>query len=250
MVVEENPTWIQIQPTGLASRSTLVSATVDPNGSVTSSVSVTDKSYQAYQSRKSLRDADSPEEYVGENLLSTESIVKSVKTSGETRDDDQLRVSTKVELPAYAQVAGDFIYLNPMIVGRQDEAVFTKETRTFPVDLPFPILDQYTFTLKVPDGYEVKQLPEQRVIRSGEEVVFQRIIQESGSMISMRITMFVKKTQFPPEEYPDLRDFFSDIVSAHSEPIVLRKAAPENASEETSREASASTTDSSTGDDK
>ena len=227
LVKEETPAWVTIPPTGSSSRSTLVRAQIQDNGSVASTITVTDKSYRALRSRKAFREADDAHAYVKSDLLSVESVVESAETSGTTRDEKQMRTSTDVTLPAYAQVAGDFMYINPMILGRFEEAVFEKETRSFPVDVPYPLLDQYTFSLQVPEGYEVKELPEQRIIKGGDGVVFQRLLQVSGNMVSMRITMMVKKTTFAPSEYPEIRTFFDEIVSAHAEPIVLQKASAE-----------------------
>lgn len=224
LVKEERPTWLNIPPTGSSSRSTLIRAQIQDDGTVASNITVTDKSYRALRSRKAFRDAGDASTYVKSDLLSVESVVESAETSGTTREDENMRTSTDVKLPAYAQMAGDFIYLNPMILGRFEEAVFEKETRSFPVDVPYPILDQYTFSLQIPDGYEVKELPEQRVINGGDGVVFQRLLQADGGMVSMRITMLVKKTTFSPDEYPEIRTFFDEIVSAHAEPIVLQKA--------------------------
>jgi len=224
MVKEDSPTWITIPPTGRASRTTLVRATVSPDGTVEGSVHAKDASYTAVEGRKKLADS-SPDAFARTALFDTEASVSDVQVTG--LDDPSQELSTKAsfELPAYAQVAGDFLYVNPMMIGRQEANPLERPTRQTPIDLPAPRSDTHTISMAVPEGYEVVEVPENKMIRLGEQVFFQRLAQDSGSMVSVRVRHVMGQTHFEPDAYDAVRSFYQEVVDASSAPIVLRRVA-------------------------
>lgn len=224
MVKEDSPAWITIPPTGRASRTTLVRATVTPDGTVEGSIHANDASYTAVEGRQALADS-SPEAFAQSSLFDTEASVSDVQITGIDDPTQELDTRASFTLPAYAQVAGDFIYVNPVLVGRQEANPFERPTRQMPVDLSAPRSDTYTISMMVPDGYEVVEIPENKMIRMGERVVFQRLAQHSGSMISIRIQHVMGQTHFETDAYESIRTFYQEMVDASSAPIVLRRVA-------------------------
>ena len=133
--------------------------------------------------------------------------------------------SVYFSIPDFAQVAGDFIYLNPMIVESQDENPFKLPERTFPVDFAYERDITYTLQLSLPQGYTLQEQPKNIIVRmpnGGGE--FRRVIQASGRNLSLMNKMAIKKPTFEPEEYQGLRQFYSLMVAAHAEQVVLKRA--------------------------
>ncbi len=231
MVKENGAAWITIPPTGRASRTTLVRATVTPDGTVEGSIHARDASYTAVDGRQALSDS-SPEAFAQSSFFDTEASVSDVQITGIDDPTQELDTKASFTLSAYAQVAGGFIYVNPVLVGRQEANPFERPTRQMPIDLAAPRSDTYTISMTVPDGYEVVEVPENKMIRMGERVVFQRLAQHTGRMISIRVQHVMGQIFFETSAYDSIRSFYQEVVDASSAPIVLRRVADAEAEAE------------------
>lgn len=85
--------------------------------------------------------------------------------------------------------------------------------------------EQYTFSLNLPEGYSVEELPESvRVVLPNQGAAFTFQTRVAGPMLQVVSTLQINQTIFSPEAYPQLREFFDLVVSKHAEQIVLSKA--------------------------
>jgi len=119
----------------------------------------------------------------------------------------------------------DIIYLNPMFGEGHKENPFKSTQRLYPVEMPFTMDEIYLFSMQVPDGYVVDELPKQVLVKYNEQGdgQFEYRITESGNTISMRSRITLKRSYFTPDEYETLREFFNLIVKKQSEQIVFKK---------------------------
>lgn len=229
LVDKSEPQWVAIPPTGARIRSTLIRASLTKDGTVSGLMNVTNQSFFAVMSRNALADSD-PEEVVRESLFDTEVSLSSTNISNEDVLAEPLKIQSSFSIPNYAQVAGDFIYVKPVIADAITENPLTAAERSFPMDLPSPVQHTYTLSLQLPDGYVVEDLPEnKRVQLKNQSGTFVRITQSKDNALTMRIQAVIRKTKFAPSEYGALKQFFASLVATHAEPIVLKKA-PEDAS--------------------
>ncbi|HEX7903738.1 MAG TPA: DUF3858 domain-containing protein, partial [Chitinophagaceae bacterium] len=102
---------------------------------------------------------------------------------------------------------------------------FKSAERFYPVEMPYKMDEVYSLQMEVPAGYEVDELPKQLVVKLNEEGegVFEYRISRSGNNISLRSRITMKRSNFLPEEYEMLREFFNLVVKKHNEQIVLKK---------------------------
>jgi hypothetical protein len=119
----------------------------------------------------------------------------------------------------------DIIYLNPMFDEGYKQNPFKSAERFYPVEMPYTMDETYIFSMTVPDGYVVDELPKSTIVKYNEEGEgqFEYRISESGGTISLRSRILLKRTYFQPEEYEILREFFNIIVKKQSEQSVLKK---------------------------
>ncbi|HYM93626.1 MAG TPA: DUF3858 domain-containing protein, partial [Chitinophagaceae bacterium] len=120
---------------------------------------------------------------------------------------------------------GEEIYLNPMLGEAYKQNPFKSAQRFYPVEMPYTMDETYIFSMIVPDGYKVDELPKSTVVKFNEEGdgQFEYLISESGGTISLRSRIIIKRTLFQPDEYDTLREFFNFIVKKQNEQIVLKK---------------------------
>jgi hypothetical protein len=120
----------------------------------------------------------------------------------------------------------DIIYFNPLLAGEgYKENPFKSAQRLYPVEMPYGFDQSYTLQMEVPAGYEVDELPKSMVVKMNEsgEGMFEYRISQSGTSISFRCRVQLKRAYFDPEEYEMLREFFNMIVTKESEQIVFKK---------------------------
>ncbi len=130
----------------------------------------------------------------------------------------------EVVINDHSQVAGNIIYLNPYIAGRMEENIFKSEQRLYPVDYSTPLDRIYMAKIQIPDGYAVEELPKQRVIMlpsNGGKFVYSATL--TGNTINFVSQFIINKSVFAAEEYPHLREFYTQVVAKQAEQIVLKK---------------------------
>ena len=119
----------------------------------------------------------------------------------------------------------DILYINPMFGEGHKENLFKSKERYYPVEMPYAIDEVYIFSMVVPEGYIVDELPKSIIVKLNEEGdgQFEYRISESGGTISMRSRIQLKRAYYQPDEYEMLREFFNLVVKKHSEQIVFKK---------------------------
>ena len=136
--------------------------------------------------------------------------------------DDPVRVYYDFVLK---QLPGaSLIYLNPLFGDALKENPFKAEERKYPVEMPYAMDNMYIFSMEIPAGYAVDELPKSvRVAFNGDQGMFEYLLDKQGDRIQLRCHLKLNRAYFPPEDYSNLRDFFGFVVKKESEQIVLKK---------------------------
>ena len=123
------------------------------------------------------------------------------------------------------QAKEDLVYINPMFGEGYKENLFKSAQRYYPVEMPYTFDETYVFSLIVPDGYVVDELPKSVIVKLNDagDGQFEYLVSQTNGTISMRSRIQLKRTYFQPAEYDLLREFFSMVVKKHNEQIVLKK---------------------------
>jgi hypothetical protein len=129
-----------------------------------------------------------------------------------------------IEAASDAQFAGNMIYMNVMAGLGQTSNPFKLESRVYPIDFGSPIKESCMIQFKLPEGWQVEELPKSAIIElPGKSGIFKFMTAAESGMIQVTSTLMISKTMFLPEDYEHLKEFFRLIVSKHSEQIVLKK---------------------------
>ncbi len=133
-------------------------------------------------------------------------------------------VPVKVEYDFTMKQEDDMIYFNPMMGEGYKENFLKAAERNYPVEMPYVFDETYIFTFEVPADYSVEEIPKSAKVSFGEsDGFFEYLVDKSENTIRLRSRVKLKRATFAPEEYNDLREFFSYVVKKHAEPIVLKK---------------------------
>ncbi len=226
-LVAPEPRWVAISQREVNSHELKLTGKLSADGTVTGRVVDTDVLYNALNARSTLKD---PEDKRREQLTKrtfgdlpgTE--IDSISYRNADALSQPLSTVVTFTTPNVAQSAGEFIYLNPMLVDRMESSPLTRPERAFPIDMGHPSLDTYALELALPAGYTVKDLPKPVVLRLPDgSAEYRRTITAEGGMVKVEARTLFRKAIYPPTDYNDLRRFYDGIVKAHGEQLVLQR---------------------------
>jgi hypothetical protein len=222
----KKPRWISLQSNKMMDL-TNADVTIENGKILRGSISTTQKSYKGWNSRLKITQegADKYAKTMLEKLVGNGKLT-SQKFENTTNSNDPLKGKFEFETSEFMDVNAERIYLNPMLSFGKTENLLKKSERLFPVDFAHPSDEIYNFSLKVPAGYAVEELPKAVNLKWEDgSVVFQYIVAPANADGVVKITskLSIKKPVFYAAEYADLKKTFDDIVAKHAEQIVLKK---------------------------
>ncbi|MFM7854420.1 MAG: transglutaminase, partial [Flammeovirgaceae bacterium] len=129
-----------------------------------------------------------------------------------------------INIKEHLTIAGDTYYINPFIMGNEASNPFKQETRNYPVDFGAPFDFVYILKITLPQGFVVEELPKSKVLTlPGNAARYIFNVAQSGSTINITSNFSVNKGIFSQEEYPNLREFYNQMVAKQAEQIVVKK---------------------------
>lgn len=228
-ILSENaPAWVDILPSHNQETTWMVNMKVDEEGTLDGSLSHIANGYAAADARFSLSELNKDEkEFVKNHITDEWSEVEysEVQTKAPEDPTKPFEVSCHLTGTDFVNVAGDFIYIQPLLSVAQKENPFQLKERTYPVDFAVPIHEKYIFNLLIPEGFKIEELPKAtKVVLPDNGATFFYQAKDIGSnQIQLVSDVVIAQTIFRPDEYEYIKLFFDHIVTKHSEQIVLKK---------------------------
>ncbi len=219
---EKNPRWITINPPA-SSKAVKANFKLNAEGTLKGFLSGTYRGYAAMGERE---DEEVKYEKTKKDLSTTFPDIKydSITTSNFKNIAEPYKRTVYCEIPNVATVSNNLMYLKPPFKTDYDVNPFRQPKRTYAIEFPFPIHDQYIANLTIPDGYTVEEKPKSKedflINNSGS---FKYDIAVTGSSIQVSVKIDITKLVFQPEDYGDVKDFFNQIANKLGEQIVLKK---------------------------
>ena len=135
-----------------------------------------------------------------------------------------LEAAFQFRIDSAAQKIDTRLYLRPVLLSRYFKPLLTAEVRRYPVDIPYPIKEQFVLLLDIPEGYAVESLPEGlRVLIYDNGGDFNYLLSQKENQLKLISRINIRKTRYSPEAYDDIKEFFEQIAAKFAEPIVLKK---------------------------
>jgi hypothetical protein len=206
---------------------TLVSALIelDESGLLKSKLEFTRDGYDANKMRKAFL-AKGQETYVKDFLGSKD--WKLANTNFENISEITLpaKETYEVEIPDHASVAGDNIYFNPFLTAQIEMNPYKAESRVYPVDYGSLVEQVYHCRIKVPEGYTIEEAPESKIMTlpgNAARYIYNIAAGPLGDWITITSSFQINRNIFLQQDYPNLREFYNQVVAKQAEQIVLKK---------------------------
>lgn len=227
LLTEKNPQWIALSPNFPQIESTIANGSMATDGMLEISINTKFKSSEACRMRESFATKSSKDEEFAKRMLFGEKgdeITLDELTFDHEDQEKPFQVECKLNTNTYADVIGEFVYLQPMLGRGFDENPFKLKERTYPVDFARPMQWEYSLNFKIPDGYQVESVPKPvrfALPEKGGSFLFQT--QQAGPFLQLKSVVIIKQTKFSPKEYLSIKAFFDYVTAKHGEQIVLKK---------------------------
>jgi len=219
--------WVNITTAGRSEHRAIADIFLSASGDIRGTIESVDEEYSALQMRHGLKEI-SPDEFarISFDAEKTGLALDSVTVAGRDSIAGPLRISAHVASSTYAQAQGDFLYVNPIPVDRLRTNPLTRRERNFPVDMMYVCMSTTASKIHVPEGFEVEDLPPPLHVRVGpSDAVYSLIITKENDAIVTLARLSISKTQFPPQQYAELKAFYDQVVASSNALVVLKRAA-------------------------
>ncbi len=148
----------------------------------------------------------------------------SVQITGKDEINSPIEFKASVSADNYAHSNGDFIYITPQIIHRSDENPLKTNIRRFPIDYGYRSNYTILTNLYIPEGYEIKEMPKDLTYSAAVGgVTYSRKISVTENQIQFLTKYTVKSIEVKAQFYNALREFYSKMIAAEAEQIVLQK---------------------------
>jgi len=168
----------------------------------------------------SIKEEDIIKEIEEDNLIETERF----KIQNRETLNKPISITTKFFSDDLVEEINDKIYITPLLFLAEKENPFKIEDRKYPVDFGTTWREKNNISITVPEGYEVVSIPEPLSINLTDNfgVLRYQISQANGKIKITSIVQF-NNSIIPANFYPELKEFYKQVVEKQSEKIILIK---------------------------
>lgn len=222
LVASEKSGWINITP--IKSKTAVSSELVlSGDGKLKGKMQFTHDGYFAQNIRKTYN-KKGKEEYVKDVGSAYGWEIESSSFENLDKLQEPVKEIHEVNLNEHIQMTGDNMYINPLLVNRLDKNPFQAENREYPVDFGSPEERLYITRITLPEGWNVEELPAPKVlVLPANSAKYVYNMSQNGNIVSFTSQLVINKALFSYDEYPNLRDFYAQVVAKQAEQIVLKK---------------------------
>jgi len=203
----------------------MYSADISVDGFINAKVNEVHKGYAAIYKRNRIINSGGEDDYiknVKENSSSEE--LSEIKISNFDDISKPLKFSYNISTSDNITIAGNMIYLSPMLNEGISENPFKLEDRKYPVDYAYPISKKIIMQYKIPEGYDIEEMPKStRFALEGKTAKFQYNVVKVGDMIQIMSVFKINNPVFQFEAYKALKSFYNLVIEKQKEQIVFKK---------------------------
>lgn len=223
MIIPNNKgMWVDLSALNRNQLTSMVKATITPEGIVTGSRETNYTGQYAAHFRSKYYAAKDSTDFINQ-LNSRENMqTNAYGIDGLRHFSPQLKET--LDFKKQATINGDFIYIKPLVFLHTSEPPFKQEERNLPVEFNHPEQISLNINLTIPEGYVVDEKPTPAIIRTNDQKLSCRYtITQQSNQIIIRYIFRLDKTLFLKEEYEELKKFWEFLVEKNNEMMVLKK---------------------------
>jgi len=207
---------------------------LDAEGNLEGNLTITYEGQEALTRRLRAIDQDEAQrrkdlEETVQKSLPQGAVVKLLSTDAWTTSEAPLKAQFHVQVPSYANKAGQRLVLPLAVFHTNGQNPFASARRTYPVyfDYPAETYDEVTFAM--PAGVEIESLPSNQKVDAGAGLYDLSAVKEKNSLRVKRLFK-IAAYYLPVGDYPALRRFYENVRTKDDQQGILKpvQSAPKN----------------------
>ncbi|MGY6520918.1 MAG: DUF3857 domain-containing protein [Mongoliitalea sp.] len=224
IVVSGGAKWTDLKNSKVNSYASLVNVSITDQGQI-QEIQRNSFGYQSSQVRRKIQ-SDGKEKYMDDLRTQGKTwTIKDYAMENESNKDLPFVEKLTVVAGEGASNLQQLIYLAPFEEGVLAVNPFNQEKRDFPIDFIYPAKRQLVYTLEIPEGYEIDEMPKSQLMNfQDKKIVYSyRISQIAANKLQVMVNYQLNETMFTTKEYGELKVFFQEMSKKQKEMIVLKK---------------------------
>jgi hypothetical protein len=122
------------------------------------------------------------------------------------------------------EIIGDKIYFSPLIFFSTENNPFKSETRSCPIEFPYPYSDKYLINIKIPENYVVEYFPETQNLYFDDKVLSHKyVLNNEGNILRLMVQDDVNIPILSSELYTNFKIFYDKKILKQNDKVILKK---------------------------
>ncbi len=134
----------------------------------------------------------------------------------------ELTENIDLSVIGFAQVSGKRLFLIPNVLSKSGVKLTVDSVRKFDIELDYDYFDTDTVHIKVPQGYEVENLPKSQKIQSKFGEYTSSFAFENDMVVYTR-SLSQNHGRYPAADYAELAAFYQNVHKSDRVKVVLKK---------------------------
>jgi Domain of Unknown Function with PDB structure (DUF3857) len=220
----KNPRWIDIVAP-LSSQTVLVNCKLNSEGVLSGYVNESHIGYSAVNERTNLKgDSKNSNLKKAWSNIFPDFQINTLEIFKKDSSDQPFKRNFTFTVADAATIEADLIYIKPTLKTNYDKNLFKQKSRNYPIDMPYPIKDNYVLNLTIPEDFMIETTPKDVKInlpKSGGSYIYSCTTKDNQIQLNVRVE--IKQLHYTKEEYSNVKHFFDMIVAKQDQQIVLKK---------------------------
>lgn len=219
---EDGEKWVNLQEVTLATTSSTITATITANGDLEGDCKTIYRGQAAYSFRKNYNKAKDEKEYISSKAKSANIDISDYSATSSTGFGKES--SEKYHFSRKGDATDSRIYINPAIDNVVTKNPFTDAERFLPIEFPFRQLANEVYSITIPDGWEVEELPQTiNLVTPNKEMLARMSYSAEGNTIHIHTLFRMNNTFYTSEDYLGVKEMFRILADHSNDMIVLKK---------------------------
>ncbi|MEQ1584438.1 MAG: DUF3857 domain-containing protein [Cyclobacteriaceae bacterium] len=157
--------------------------------------------------------------YLGELFSSDNSEILNIE-----KIDEPLKIQSSVSISNQITSNNDRMYIDPILFYKLESNPFKASIRKYPIDFGVPEERTLIFTLSLPPGFVVEEIPPSKALSmSNKGMKYYINVSQIDKRLVITSSFQISQVHYNPEEYANIREFYSSVIALQSKQIVLRR---------------------------
>lgn len=148
---------------------------------------------------------------------------KNITSTGfNDNNNPEIAIQYDFSIPDYVTISGDKIYVNLNLNRKYQQSAIDLKERKLDKEVEYQYIEDFTYRLNIPDGYEVFYLPTAMEFKDEEFGFTANYTQDAGS-VALNLRVYINHLMLKQKRFTDWNAMIEKLNNAYQEVVVLKK---------------------------